>query len=259
MIESAKPISAFGQIPADGENLLLIICVEKSQISVYYIIDKQSFAVEIFKYSVNALETIIGNVSRFTKAKTDFIIDSRRFSLLPADLNLDADNDIIANTLFGNDNHFTIVNIVTNGYKLVFQIDSLIYNLLKTKLPKATVLHFSQLFICNVLAKSNAGKNVHFDVRDGYFYAALFDGSQLIMTNSFEYSDKNEFGFYALGSIHNSGFDPITVNLNVSGAVAEDSPLLELLKKYIPTVNKLNTENINPIYNSGYQIVNYYK
>jgi hypothetical protein len=259
MIDKIKPISSFGQIPDDKNNLKKIILIAKSEIVFFYFTKNEFVSVEVFKNIAQNLSSLL-DLSTIDGCKSNIIVlDNPNFTIAPKNIISQFDKDSAAEIFFGSHNQKTFLNTDSQEIDFVFQCDNELASLLTEKLPSVNVTHFSQYFFQNIFGNVDDQQNAFYDIRDGYFFAFLTENKNIKLFNAYQYSDKNEFGFFGLGALHNSNFDVKSVKLQLTGFLSDDSPLQQLLSKYIESVSQPKYDLPNPILNPYYQVIKYFQ
>ncbi len=256
MIKNTNPVSSYGQIPSENILLKVFVVISRANISVLYFNDKEPIAFMIFRNNTENATQIVEELGQ-TSQKIEVVFDHRIFSLFPTEIINDSNKIEIANSLFDTSNQMVLLQEVRAETKILFTAEKTIYDIVKKYLPSAKITHYSEIFLQNSMTDSQENEEVFFDIRDGYFYAALIKNKKLQLLNSFDYRDKNEFGFYSLGTIKNLGFDAKLLQLHLSGAIETDSPLQQLLNRYLANIKlpKIDLPNIG--FMSFYQLINF--
>lgn len=244
MAEIPTSISNYGQIPSGDENLRVFVIISKSTFSLIYFSKENPIAFQIYKKTKEILEAIIKSIPEISQ-QVSIIFDNRFFSVFPTGVINELNKNQISLELFNAKNHDSILSKNLDNFDFLFLSETDDINLINKYLTKKTILHYSQIILQNNLALKSEKEEVNFEIRDGYFYAVLLKNNNLKLINSYEYVDKNEFGFYSLGTIKNLGFDAENLNLLLSGSMQNDSPLQQLLSRYIANIQfpKLNLPN----------------
>jgi len=242
-----QPVSSFGiQNPEnqDFKNTSLSVIISDNGLSFLVIADNQPVAFEAFTFNNNFDEIIrASKVAAMAFENVEVIIDNRFFSFIPKNIAVETDKNSIFETLFGKTGNEVFFS-QNNENDLVFGLESSTVKAVKEKWKNASFLHFAEVWHTVNKTLLNGKKEVFYHITGKYFYAALFSGNKLQLINSYEFSGKNDFGFFALGIVKNSGLDNRDVKAFVSGKVSSDSTLTELLNKYFPETTIVNFDNI---------------
>ncbi len=237
MIADFNPTNFLGQVPADNANNTIVMLDTKSGITILFFSEETLPAIQIYKRVSSINEMVFGYLKTFPLSKKKVVINSPFFSVFPPDhLNL-INKDELANSLFKTEDFEVEISNHLPAFHFLFLVDKDLKRKKTLNLPFASFYHAAQLFLLqSIELKSEAPQIVNLDIQEGFFYASMFQDGELKLINSYSFSDINEFGFYSLGIIKNLDFDSKSLILNLSGNVADDSPMYSLLKKYITNI-----------------------
>ena len=124
-----------------------------------------------------------------------------------------ASTDIV--NVFGSDSRFTLV--------------------LKELYPNIIIreVHESAAFLESCLRESNGENTVFINVESQYFTLCVVKGGKLIFLNSFNFHTTEDFAYYTIVALKELKIDLETEGVQIWGEMAHESPLYEILYKYI--------------------------
>jgi hypothetical protein len=103
---------------------------------------------------------------------------------------------------------------------------------------KVTYSHFSSLFISKAIAAYGSQPNtVCIFIHENSFELVAPIPGKFRLYNTYNFQSAQEFIYFLLLAVKQLGYDPETLNLNVSGGIDTDSTLMEIVCKYIRNVN----------------------
>ena len=263
MIRLIQPVSASGidsLSEVNFENTVLSVVFADDGLSFLVCEDGEAKAFEKFNFETAVFNKII-EASALVKekyAEVKIFIDNRFFSLMPANTATNGGLTDIGKTLFGNKD-LEMIKSADADYDYVFGVEKTAFELIRKKWKNADIHHFGEAFLKVFSDAAKGGEEVFFDIRDKWFRAALFRERNLVLFNSYEFSGRNDFGFFALGVIKNTGFDNKTLKLYLTGKVEDDAPLSKLLKKYVATVQNFDTGIDKKEFEAFFQLIKYLK
>ncbi|MDZ7743516.1 MAG: DUF3822 family protein [Bacteroidota bacterium] len=79
----------------------------------------------------------------------------------------------------------------------------------------------------------NLGNTAFVNVRNSYFDIVTIEGNKLKHTSSFQYRTREDFAYYLLYVLHQSGLNPEDVRLIFLGEIDKNSNLYEIAYRYI--------------------------
>lgn len=234
MTTDFNPTNSFGSIPADDAKNKIVMLDTKSGITILFFSDEQLPAIQMFKRTSTINELLFGYLKNFPLSTKKVVINNPFFSVFPPEhVNL-INKDELANSIFNTEDFEVEISSFIPSFHFLFLIDKELKKQKTLKLPLSNYYHSAQFFLKHSLEnKSESAQVVNLDIQEGFFYASMFQDGDLKLINSYRFSDINEFGFYSLGIIKNLHFDTKSLVLNLSGNVADDSPMFNLLKKFI--------------------------
>jgi len=118
----------------------------------------------------------------------------------------------------------------------VYSVPPLVLNSLKTHYPSAGLVHFSSVLIesiwINYKNKINTNR-VFLHIRDKMVDLMVFDGRQMSYFNSFAYQNRDDIVYYLIFVMEQLNHNPETIPLVLMGNIEKNSPLYELIFKYV--------------------------
>lgn len=103
---------------------------------------------------------------------------------------------------------------------------------------KVTYSHFSSLFISKAIdAYGSQPDTVCIFIHENSFELIAPLPGKFRLYNTYNFQSAQEFIYFLLLAVKQLGYDPETLNLNVSGGIDSDSTLMEIVCKYIRNVN----------------------
>jgi len=261
MANSVKPASNFSTedlAKVEFKEISLSVIVADDVLSFLALRNSQPIAFELFNTENKKLAEIISS-SQFHKKdfkEVTLIFDNKYFSVLPPDLASEKEKELISKTFFGNNNLITFISKNVN-LDFIYAVENHTIELLNQIWPEAKSLHYSEIFYSNMEAKNKADEEVFLDIRKDYFLAAIFKNNKLLLLNKYDFSGRNDFGFFSLGIINHHALDSKKLKLFLSGNIVENSPLQLLLEKYIANIQLLKFDNIAFEFVSMQHIINF--
>lgn len=249
MQSNLKPISSY-YIPEFDANLIkdcqLSILWAEKQISFYLKLDDKPYGLEVFASSLLADCWNSWTHKSQNFQSIDIVLDMPNISLIPSEYFHESKVEQWAQQAFqmeGMKAHFEKV-----GNKF------LLFSAPKQELPEplkfASYKHIASKLLVQNGDKAQSGEEMFLEIRDSYFVATLYRDKKLLLHNVYSFHAKADFGFFALGIVHQLKFDPRGMRLYLSGLMQLDSPLQILLKDYIQ-----NVEWVEPNISSEFQSV----
>ena len=259
MQRKLQPVSSFGLERlnnSDLKDIIMSVIVSNNGLTFLYTNEKEEVAFEVFNSSPDNFPAIaeasVSSGRSFSSVHLFF--DNRFYTTIPKGRINKPEKDNLAEMVFGH-NNLKVVFQNQNDFDVVFGIEKDVF-ISVSKLWKDAVLHhYAEAFYSSIKGKLN--EDVFFDIRKDFFWAAMFKNNKLQLLNSYDFSGKEDFGYFSLGIIKNLGFNPEELNLWLSGNVQKDSPLENLLSVYIKDINIPDSEEISPEFISLIHIIKY--
>lgn len=126
---------------------------------------------------------------------------------------------------------------------LIYALNKEIRDMINLLIPGLYWKHYAKDLI-NCGSKDQSTRQITADVRNKRFYIVAFDDQRLKFCNAFRYNSKEDFVYFIVLVYKQLGFDPESVQLKLSGLIDQDSPILQLLKRYISKIQFTNTEDL---------------
>lgn len=129
--------------------------------------------------------------------------------------------------------------------KNVYLIDNGLKSLLESYFPGATLMHASTLFIkgTKVLSGHRSGAQCYLNVMANQFQIVVYDGQELVFSNSYDYQTSNDFIYYAMLVFDQFKLKPEVVPLYLCGQIVENSEIYRLLYRYIRHIHFIQLPN----------------
>lgn len=261
MSNNIKPVSSFGLeklASFDFKNITLSVILSNDGLSFFYIYQKKEFAFE--KYNLNAknIHEVIKSSAALSSefSSVHIFFDNRYFTLLPSETATDGDKDAVSKMTFGESNLKNFFHRMKH-FDVVFSVEMEFFNMIESQWKNAVYHHYAEALYNSIIPNVKNGEEVFFEIRKDFFWAILFNNTEMKIFNSYDFSGKADFGFFSLGIINNLGFNSKNLNLWISGNIEKDSPLENLLKGYIQNIQYFNSKNIVDKYVSFQHIINF--
>ncbi len=153
---------------------------------------------------------------------------------------LDIINDVILHNELPSLNAVNIFSISQKDYDYCLNFNK-----------NVDIQHFSTLFIEESYRKNgnDTKPKIFINIRDNRFEMVAFDNNKLLMHNIYSFKTREDFAYYLLYAMQQYKLDGETTQLFLSGSIVIDSPLVDLLSRYIRTIQitKSNLDDINNI------------
>ncbi|MEI7980355.1 MAG: DUF3822 family protein [Bacteroidota bacterium] len=118
----------------------------------------------------------------------------------------------------------------------VFTIPVSILHSIKVHYPPVNIVHFSSVIIesiwLNYKNRINSSK-VFLHIRENRFDLMIFDGRQMSYFNSFPFQNKEDICYYLIFALEQLSHNPENIPLVLLGHIEKNSPIFELLYKYV--------------------------
>ncbi|TBN00465.1 DUF3822 family protein [Hyunsoonleella flava] len=101
-----------------------------------------------------------------------------------------------------------------------------------------TFKHFSTILIEEVLKNETDSKSnkVYVHVCEQHFEIVAVDNGALILYNTFEYSNAEDFIYYILFTLEQLNYDPDNIDIVLIGNISEEGALYKMAYKYIRNI-----------------------
>ncbi len=257
-----QPVSSFGLERlniSDLKNIIMSVIISNDGLTFLYINEKEEVAFEIYNTSPDNYPAVADASASSGRSFSSIhlFFDNRFYSAIPKGKLSKSEKNNMAEMVFGR-NNLEIIFQKQNDFDVVFGIEKDVF-MAATKLWKEAVLHhYAEAFYHSINGREH-NEEVFFEIRKDFFWAAMFKNNKLQLLNSYDFSGKEDFGYFSLGIIKNLGFNPKELNLWLSGNVQKDSPLEKLLSAYIRNIHTTDTAGISPEFISLIHIIKFFK
>lgn len=121
----------------------------------------------------------------------------------------------------------------------LYRIPNDLYNSMNAFSGIVANIHFATSLIEYALnANKNKNKSLcYLNFEKGSFSMVVIEGNKLIFYNSFEYSAKEDLGYYVLFVFEQLKLNPETLNLQMMGSIKRKSEEYDFLYKYIRNID----------------------
>jgi len=262
MQRKLQPVSSFGLERlnnSDLKNIIMSVIINNNGLTFLYIHEKEEVAFEVFNSSPDNFPAIAeaSASSGRSFSSVHLFFDNRFYTALPKGKINKSEKDSLAEMVFGH-NHLEVVFQNQNDYDVIYGVEKEVF-IAVSKLWKDAVLHHYAEAFYNSIKTTELNEDVFFEIRKDFFWAAMFKSNKLQLLNSYDFSGKEDFGYFSLGIIKNLGFNPKELNLWLSGNVQKDSPLEKLLSTYIKNIKPLDLKDISSEFISLIHIIKFFK
>ena len=153
--------------------------------------------------------------------------------LLPNDNYEAASNEIVLNTLFGEDDKVIIKNdfVASDGLNVVYRIPSIVYNTLHRSYINAVVKHYYSLEL-QALGKTAYEDVILVNFFGNQFGVTVIKSDKLQLMQMYNYTKPEDVLFYLLTIAKEFDCNREEIILLIGGMVEEKSPLFTDIKKY---------------------------
>jgi hypothetical protein len=137
----------------------------------------------------------------------------------------------------------------TDAYN-VYIFPQLIQQTIFSRYPKANLLHHSSVFIKSIYINypSITDKTVYVNVNNNEFEICIIKQSGLQLYNTFQFKTKEDYLYYLIFIMKQMDCDPAQHKVILSGKIANDSAIFQLMYKYIKDVSfvdmKITDDNL---------------
>ncbi|MGZ0017392.1 DUF3822 family protein [Yeosuana sp. AK3] len=123
------------------------------------------------------------------------------------------------------------LNDSVNVYVPYANINNFIYD----TFGSFTYKHFSTVLIENILVleKNSDSQKVYVHVASNHFEIVVLNKGDLILYNSFEYTNEEDFMYYLLFTIEQLQLNPETIKVLFLGQIKKEDPLYKIAYQYI--------------------------
>ena len=106
-----------------------------------------------------------------------------------------------------------------------------------------TYKHFSTILVDTILANHNATdiETMYLHVSHFHFEIIVIEKGQLILYNTFEYQNKEDFIYYVLFVAEQLNYNPENFNLVFAGTVTKNDPLYAITYDYVRNISILDS------------------
>jgi len=118
----------------------------------------------------------------------------------------------------------------------VYSVPAPVLNSIKSHYPSVGLVHFSSVLIESIWInyKNRINTNrVFLHIRDNMIDLMIFDGRQMSYFNSFAYQNRDDIAYYLIFVMEQLNHNPETIPLVLLGNIEKNSPLYDLLFKYV--------------------------
>lgn len=173
---------------------------------------------------------------------TCLIINSVSFTLVPHALYDPAQKENYLDFVHRKMNSGVILEHFLNSAEawVVYSINKNLSELLNRNFSSAKLLHHAGAMIETILPRyrhSELRNPVFVNIRTGSFDIIVLKEGKLLYCNSFEWRSNEDLVYYLIFVLDQLNLNPENVPVVLSGGVDPDSPLFELIKRYIRHVD----------------------
>ncbi len=199
--------------------------------------------ISTYKGCIDRVEGIIAENKllqcKFLYVKVMFA--TTRYTFVPSALFQPQDAERWFNFNFDTDCTETLkTNYAYSAYAhVVFAVPLVVCNFVERSFPTAKLVHQSVPMIEEILLKSKlelGSAKVYLNIYPDFFDFVLIEDNQLKFYNSFNYKTKNDFAYFFLNVVDNLKLNQSEVPVCITGQIATNHELVELIKEYIKNV-----------------------
>lgn len=132
-----------------------------------------------------------------------------------------------------------------NAYNL-YRLPAAIMNLMKKHFPEARIYHHSSALIQSLIQKyrnTETEGSLFVNTAASHLDILRIGDKKLDYYNSFRYNTAEDFMYYLVYVVEQLGLNPESIDLVLMGEVEKQSPLVELIRKYIRNVRYAERNN----------------
>ncbi|MBN2728913.1 MAG: DUF3822 family protein [Bacteroidales bacterium] len=165
---------------------------------------------------------------------------SKRFSLIPEGLFSKEEYPAALDYLYTEEQQYEIMEspVPTASSILISENSSPLFVATKTILPHQNIYDIAAVWLNKILSLNQTSACfVHLFSQS--FLIAIVHENKLQLFNSFNFSAKNDFLYFLLGSIQCTGLRNEDTKLHISGEISPSAPLMEQISYYFAEVKFL--------------------
>lgn len=195
--------------------------------------------IRIIEEAVYAYPVLLGDYNL-----TDVIVDGSEFSLVPDEI---ASDDKALASVVGSlwpDVSLADVSVekLPRGYSMVFVPDKSVAGFIRRTFSKPRLRHRLAALIRLLCRQSRPVGNLKMYVNisaSGRLDIVVVSADTLMMANSFDCADSNDYLYYIMAAVKDCGFDALEDELLVCGDSKICGSLIGILRKYVNSVMPL--------------------
>lgn len=205
--------------------------------------EKQNFSSQVSP-SDSLVKIVSNNIYSGKFAKTKLVLKSQRISIFPSKYKLNNDNYGLLDFEFDGKTETVMENKIADFAFSYFPVDLTFHQTAIGFWPNLEVYHHETLFFeqCFFNSTKDLGQLYFLNIKEKYFSAFISENGKVKITNNFRFEGKDDFGFFALGLLHNLGLDQNILLMKVTGNIVPESVLFQMLEKYILNVSIENSD-----------------
>lgn len=162
---------------------------------------------------------------------------SSAFTLVPESLFKTGDEEIYfrKNYFLQAENKIQSQHVPSFHLYTVFSVEKELMNELNHLFQDPQILHYSQALLLgmNLQTHLDSGKRMWLNIRSGKIDIVVSENKKLLLLNSYSWEKNEDILYYTLFVCEQMEMNPEKFLLSVTGEIEEDSPVYQLLGKYI--------------------------
>jgi hypothetical protein len=148
-------------------------------------------------------------------------------------------------TASGKSLHYAFDDLPDFDAKLVYAVETEIWELMNQTLPNARIFHsISALLEVYRAYCHKTTFNVFVNVYHHTQQIMIFDGSELLFFNTFTFTSPSDFVYYLLLPLKQLNIDPTSVSIVVSGELIEDSDCIKIARRFVGPFRFMQLPNV---------------
>jgi len=232
---------SFSEQNAGNYEFTLIPGEKNTSWSIFDKVKSKYILLESFGNSLAELNNAV-SLFRLPYQRTRIIVENNKSTLIPEPLfdpseissYLSVTVDLAGQERYFSDrlNQLEIINIYAITENLARNID-LVF-------PKKQLLHISTILIDSIwmnFKNQLTGIHLYIYVRNENLNLLVFDKNQLIYSNAFHYKAPEDFIYFVIFVMEQLDLNPEEVPVTLMGMIDRDSPLFELLYRYVRNID----------------------
>ena len=129
----------------------------------------------------------------------------------------------------------------------VFAIPTCIYTVFQNNLSNYKIIHSAHSFIESIYknfnSQSNFNNKIFVDIDNYSFGMLIFRNNKLLLNNNYGFKTKEDFIYYLLYTLKQLNIDIQSINLVLSGKIAINSSIFNLLSRYISNISFIENKS----------------